>query len=375
MCSADLGLVVAGPDGRYGPGDTGERHASVLVAIEDGSSEPEDARFLARHADPDGPGRVAHRLDARGVVSLYGGEHGGERIAPEVQEAWLELAISGATSTNAVSGAIWLGRLAEPGPLTERQLRAEVTPIVYVADRYLALGQWGTFLSAAHLATLGGREAVARDAPVHRVLDLSTTEHELVFLQLTPDINDATAEDLARLDAYLAPVLLPREARFHLMMGRLPGETWEAAPATTAPAEARPAPPEPAPVPATPPAFDLDPSFQPDPEALEAFMAFAQAASAEIEIDEASLPFALEIGEVDVDLDVAFELARPLSPAERAALTTVLDAWHLDCTTSFEPFGVRSSPTCRARASTIATMARPSSSSGSTSTSRRRSHA
>lgn len=71
---------------------------------------------------------------------------------------------------------------------------------------------WGNFLGPGHLQALGGRERTLRECPSAVVEDLSSEGHELVYAQLTEDVEEVTEEKLAALRDFLDPVL-PRGAR------------------------------------------------------------------------------------------------------------------------------------------------------------------
>jgi hypothetical protein len=74
---------------------------------------------------------------------------------------------------------------------------------------------WGNILSSGHIAALGGLDAVMANAPVASAVDLSTGQHERVYLQLSDDLFDVTDEAEEQLREYFAPVLpvaAPRES-------------------------------------------------------------------------------------------------------------------------------------------------------------------
>jgi hypothetical protein len=71
---------------------------------------------------------------------------------------------------------------------------------------------WGNVLSARHIAALGGRDRVLSEAPCARAEDWSAAGRELVYLQLTPDLELVRDDALLALERYLRPVLpAPRQ--------------------------------------------------------------------------------------------------------------------------------------------------------------------
>jgi hypothetical protein len=67
--------------------------------------------------------------------------------------------------------------------------------------------QWGTYLSAGHISILGGLDRVRAEAPVHRVEVMPGRGGPIVFLQLTPSLDQVSDDDLRRLKQYLHPLL------------------------------------------------------------------------------------------------------------------------------------------------------------------------
>src|SRR5262249_43453199 len=69
--------------------------------------------------------------------------------------------------------------------------------------RYVRGAGWGLWLTADLLGGLGGRNRVARDAPVERVIERPTG----LWLELTPSPWDMPPQALARIESFLGPVL------------------------------------------------------------------------------------------------------------------------------------------------------------------------
>jgi hypothetical protein len=100
------------------------------------------------------------------------------------------------------------GLMLSPG-MPER-LRMTLTPLEIKARfgpnalrRYVRGVGWGLWLTAGHLAGLGGRERVLKEAPVHRLVERPSG----LWLELTADPFEVVPEEaLARLERFLAPI-------------------------------------------------------------------------------------------------------------------------------------------------------------------------
>ena len=126
----------------------------------------------------------------------------GGRVARHLQDGLVDLLCDLARSCHAITGRMdvehpVVGPTFDPD-FDEHELHDLGTQVEGF--------RWGTFLSAGHIARLGGRAAIA-SAPVHRVVDCSTPDHDLVFLELTSDINAISEEEDERLRAFLRPVV------------------------------------------------------------------------------------------------------------------------------------------------------------------------
>jgi hypothetical protein len=92
------------------------------------------------------------------------------------------------------------------GTLTAAQI-AHITDMMYWQPRWgdvIRGPAWGTFVNAAHVATLGGIARVERDAPCARVVALASGG---AFLQATPAACAEPDVPLGELAAFLAPVM------------------------------------------------------------------------------------------------------------------------------------------------------------------------
>lgn len=73
---------------------------------------------------------------------------------------------------------------------------------------------WGNLLSARHVQALGGSRLVTRQAPCYKIVPLAShtraqpTDDVPLYLQLTEALGMATSEDYARLESFLAPILI-----------------------------------------------------------------------------------------------------------------------------------------------------------------------
>lgn len=120
---------------------------------------------------------------------------------------WSSLLMDAATAMQAMDGFLTLDRAANIGTAYERHLRRLPAKGVIEADFLLRGYFWGTLLSGRHIQGLGGVESVRATAPVVRVVDLSTEDHELLYLQLSEDLFDVDGDAERHLREYLMPVL------------------------------------------------------------------------------------------------------------------------------------------------------------------------
>ena len=67
--------------------------------------------------------------------------------------------------------------------------------------------RWAAFLGPVQLRALGGRTRVISECPAHEVDDLSTSTHELVYVQATSRMTDIPAEDALTEESTKEPAL------------------------------------------------------------------------------------------------------------------------------------------------------------------------
>lgn len=147
----------------------------------------------------------ASMLEVGAVRSLYD-----PRPAVEWQGNWVDLAceafvrLRGANGHLTVDNVSWRG-----GVSTSYEVMACQNRDVRLHFRSLLRGyHWGNLLSRGHIERLGGMEAVTREAPCYLVRELAGGEDRRVYLQLTPDIESISDDELRALRDYLR-VLLP----------------------------------------------------------------------------------------------------------------------------------------------------------------------
>ena len=163
----------------------------------------------------------------QGVVRVYldaewgGGDSGPTRTPPPAAEAaaplsereFVDWCLAGAEASGTAQALLVPH---EPPRLVADQTEIErslLAPLMARAGRHgfgpLALQRfargagWGLWLTEQHIAGLGGRDRVAREAPVARVLDRPAG----VWLELTDSPWDAPDEALHRLEYFLAPII------------------------------------------------------------------------------------------------------------------------------------------------------------------------
>lgn len=87
--------------------------------------------------------------------------------------------------------------------------RSDIDPfeVLEHADTMLRGAYWANVLSAAHIERLGGMRRIIAEAPAAVVEDVSGGAAPLVYLQLTESVLDVPRDELAKLRAFLRPVL------------------------------------------------------------------------------------------------------------------------------------------------------------------------
>lgn len=124
-------------------------------------------------------------------------------------EEWRELALALATSSMATQGGVSTPAMPEQyrSTMTEMERRA-IGLGPNGLKRYLRQPHWAVWLTSGHLEVLGGRDRVAREAPVYRALQRGSG----LWLELTADPLDIPDATWARWEEYLGPLVPTEEA-------------------------------------------------------------------------------------------------------------------------------------------------------------------
>lgn len=130
----------------------------------------------------------------------------GSAVPRSAQQVFVELACDTMRAFDGRWGGIALDRLGSGFAFERAAMRSTLSDGLVTCDTYARGYLWGNLLSQRHVATLGGLDAVVRDAPfaVRRVLDADTAT---VYLQATDDVNTFDDEVLRTIRSYLAPLL------------------------------------------------------------------------------------------------------------------------------------------------------------------------
>lgn len=142
--------------------------------------------------------------------------------SPSVQRRWVEAACAAASVTRAATGWITRDCTGFHQSPYESGTGASLKDSVQQAREKLRGYYWGNFLSAGHIAALGGRTQIEREAPCASVVDLSTPGHDLLYLQLTEQVDHYGDDDLRRLRDYLRPLLQPPSEKEFTLIGPQP---------------------------------------------------------------------------------------------------------------------------------------------------------
>jgi hypothetical protein len=140
-------------------------------------------------------------------------KHYGSAFTPDTQQVWVEVAKRAATMFRAAYGFITLDYAG--GVRTPHEEWAGLGDFVGLREcgKWVRGYYWGNFLSAEHVHRLGGLERIEKEAPCVVVEDLSQGGGELVYLQLTEDLDHFSDEDLSALKGFLTPALPAPDAR------------------------------------------------------------------------------------------------------------------------------------------------------------------
>jgi hypothetical protein len=129
----------------------------------------------------------------------------GGRLERPVQDLWVAQMKRWALRLGAVTGYFTKDHAAARESPLEQAIRH---PNDY-ATRFGELCRgyyWGNLLSSRHIERLGGLDRIKAQAPCS-VVEAVDRQSDLVYLQLSAGVDDFTDEQLARLKAFLAPVL------------------------------------------------------------------------------------------------------------------------------------------------------------------------
>ena len=150
---------------------------------------------------------VAHCLVVSVTRPLYG-----KYFTSDVQHEWVKLAKHASIALHAVTGYITLDHAGVNSPY-EDSIGLAYTRAAREFRKKLRGYYWGNFLSQEHILELGGVDRIKQDAPCHKVEELSSGEGNIIYLQLTPDIEDFSDAALRALKNYLKPLLPKGERR------------------------------------------------------------------------------------------------------------------------------------------------------------------
>jgi hypothetical protein len=132
-------------------------------------------------------------------------------IEPSVQHAWVDLIRGGARAFSAATGYLTVDHVDDSSPY-EQSIGRDWLDGLEESRTLLRGYYWGNILSGQHVNAVGGIERVRDEAPCAFVDDFGAEPWQLVYLQLTHDLDDIPDEALRRLRDYLGP-LLPTAAR------------------------------------------------------------------------------------------------------------------------------------------------------------------
>jgi hypothetical protein len=134
-----------------------------------------------------------------------------DAIEPSIQKAWVDLVRGGARAFSVATGYLTVDHVDDASPYEQSIGRDWLDGLE--ESRVLLRGYyWGNILSKRHVSALGGIEGIQEEVPCAVVEDLLAEPGELVYLQLTHDLDDLPDEALRRLRDYLEP-LLPTATR------------------------------------------------------------------------------------------------------------------------------------------------------------------
>ncbi len=128
-----------------------------------------------------------------------------KQVSQDVQDKMAHLARTSLVNSGGMYGFITVTRLP-PAGTTEYEDRLGVSDNWYVGllRKFVRGAFWENYLTEEHIQKLGGVESIKSNAPCARVDEL--IPGRALALRLTEDINDVTAADLEKLEAYFRPL-------------------------------------------------------------------------------------------------------------------------------------------------------------------------
>lgn len=174
-------------------------HADFAVSWEDGAG----MAYWADAASPSWPTEASQLVVTAGP-QLF--EQLGQSF--DLQAGVVSVAKAAAVTTRAATGAV--ARSDSIG-MSHEEWSPGRARVLRECDRYVRGIYWGLLLGPTQLERLGGARRVLREAPTFVAEDLSTSDHELVYLQATQRAESDWQAD-EELRSFLEPVTRPTDA-------------------------------------------------------------------------------------------------------------------------------------------------------------------
>jgi len=141
---------------------------------------------------------VSHRVSVAASRDLFGAA-----ISIEAEDRWVRVVKAATTQFEASTGYVTFDVAGYISPF-ESRFHLHWPDTLREVRTYLRGYYWGNFLSADHIRALGGAERVVREAPCHLI---ETLAPGLMYLQLTPSVEEFDDQQLAELGEFLSPCL------------------------------------------------------------------------------------------------------------------------------------------------------------------------
>lgn len=189
------------------------RQVEVDLEVLDGEGIPQGAavriQVVARDQFIDDAGPLPDHHPARVQITLWHALPRGQ-VIPDLTMAAVALAKQAASRLGAVTGLVTAGHGSTmPDSSPYEELVGDNPFRRPRLDRVSRGAHWGTFLTARHLHTLGGAQALRDLGLFHTVEQLTGPPGELVWVQLTPDPYQLDQTRLEAMAHELAPVMPP----------------------------------------------------------------------------------------------------------------------------------------------------------------------